>query len=107
MAVHGLNGTAKKTWTDPTSGNFWLEDFLPDALPKARVMTFGYDSGLAFSKSRSGVANFARDLLNRLRVARNSPEARDRPLIFVAHSLGGIVVKKVSIMGNIGQPLEG
>ena|SRR5437762_2828894 len=46
VAVHGLNGTAKQTWTDPESGCFWLEDFLPECLPKSRIMTFGYDSGL-------------------------------------------------------------
>ncbi|KAH8744418.1 hypothetical protein F5882DRAFT_497181, partial [Hyaloscypha sp. PMI_1271] len=93
VAVHGLNGTARKTWTDEDSGSFWLEDFLPGALPNARIMTFGYDSGLAFSRSKAGVENFSRDLLNRLRLVRGSHE--DRPLIFIAHSLGGIVVKKV------------
>ncbi|KAM6506534.1 hypothetical protein FSOLCH5_013509 [Fusarium solani] len=38
-------------------------------------MTFGYDSGLAFSRSIAGVENFSIDLLNRLRVVRSSPEA--------------------------------
>jgi hypothetical protein len=74
VAVHGLNGTARKTWTDKGSGKFWLEDFLPEALPKARIITFGYDSGLAFSKSTSGIENYARDLLNRLRIVRSSYE---------------------------------
>lgn len=71
VAVHGLNGGAKKTWTEPESGTLWLEDLLPQAIPKARIMTFGYDSGLAFSRSRAGLDNFARDLLNRLRMVRN------------------------------------
>jgi hypothetical protein len=74
VAVHGLNGTVRKTWTDADSGKFWLEDFLPKALPKARIMTFGYDSGLAFSRSKAGIENFARDLLNRLRMLRSSHE---------------------------------
>jgi hypothetical protein len=76
VAVHGLNGTAKKTWTDKNSGKFWLEDFLPEALPQSRIMTFGYDSGLAFSRSKAGVENFARDLLNRLRLVRGSHQVR-------------------------------
>lgn len=76
VAVHGLNGTAKKTWTDPESGKFWLEDFLPEALPKSRIMTFGYDSGLAFNRSKAGIENFARDLLNRLRMVRSSGDVR-------------------------------
>lgn len=74
MAVHGLNGTARKTWTERESGKFWLEDFLPDAFPSVRTMTFGYDSGLAFSRSKAGVENFARDLLNRLRAVRTTSE---------------------------------
>lgn len=74
VAVHGLDGNARSTWTDPDSGKFWLEDFLPDAFPKARVITFGYDSGLAFSRSKAGIENSARDLLNRLRILRSSYE---------------------------------
>ncbi|CEI70924.1 unnamed protein product [Fusarium venenatum] len=96
VAVHGLNGSAKKTWTDSATGYCWLEDLLPESIPRCRVMTFGYDSKLAFSKSQSGVEAFAQDLLNRLRVARN------RPLVFIAHSLGGIVVKKALIIAHNG-----
>ncbi|KAH6967564.1 hypothetical protein EDB82DRAFT_435121 [Fusarium venenatum] len=97
VAVHGLNGSAKKTWTDSATGYCWLEDLLPESIPRCRVMTFGYDSKLAFSKSQSGVEAFAQDLLNRLRVVRSSSEA-----IFIAHSLGGIVVKKALIIAHNG-----
>ena len=48
----------------------WLNDFLPHALPNARIMTFGYNSRVAGSSSGMGVARFAKDLLNRLRAAR-------------------------------------
>ncbi|EXL39953.1 hypothetical protein FOCG_17455 [Fusarium oxysporum f. sp. radicis-lycopersici 26381] len=104
VAVHGLNGSANKTWTDSATGYCWLEDLLPESIPRCRVMTFGYDSKLAFSKSQSGVEAFAQDLLNRLRVVRSSSEAsaRNRPLVFIAHSLGGIVVKKALIIAHNG-----
>lgn len=39
-------------------------------------MTFGYDSKLAFSRSKAGIDSFARDLLNRLRMVRKSTEVR-------------------------------
>ncbi|KAH6974942.1 hypothetical protein BKA56DRAFT_589804 [Ilyonectria sp. MPI-CAGE-AT-0026] len=103
IAVHGLNGEAKKTWTDRQSGKLWLEDFLPSAMPKTRIMTFGYDCGLAFSKSRSGIENFAQDLLDRLRVVRQGSEAARRPIVFIAHSLGGIVVKKALVLAHEAQ----
>jgi len=85
-------------------------------MPAARIMTFGYDSSLAFSKSRAGIESFARDLLNRLRLLRTDYEVcspcsaelrnqslliptkcQDRPLVFITHSLGGIVAKQVAI----------
>jgi hypothetical protein len=70
VAVHGLNGSGRKTWTDKQTGSFWLEDLLPGSVPAARIMTFAYDSALAFSRSKAGIENFARDLLNRLRLLR-------------------------------------
>ncbi|KAI5459563.1 hypothetical protein BGZ63DRAFT_254666 [Mariannaea sp. PMI_226] len=100
IAIHGLRGSARKTWTEMETGSFWLEDFLPESLPNCRIMTFGYDSGLAFSRSIAGVENFSIDLLNRLRAVRSGPEARSRPIIFIAHSLGGIVIKKALVMAH-------
>ncbi|KAK0627946.1 hypothetical protein B0T14DRAFT_563709 [Immersiella caudata] len=109
VAIHGLNGTARNTWTDKQSGKCWLEsgDFLPAALPNARIMTFGYNSGLAFSKSRGGIETYARDLLNRLKIVRGDTQARHRPLVFVAHSLGGIVVKKALVIAHEAQHVYG
>ncbi|GAP91530.1 putative tol protein [Rosellinia necatrix] len=100
VAVHGLNGKVRETWEDERSRKLWLEDFLPEAFPDARIMSFGYDSALLFSRSRGKVEDFARDLLNRLWMLRGSPEGKNRPIIFVAHSLGGIVVKKALILAH-------
>lgn len=102
VALHGLNGHWEKTWQSdkPTSkggGAMWLRDFLPQQIPHARVMSFGYDSVLLFSKSTSDVGTFAEQLLESLLSRRmNVPETR--PIIFICHSLGGIVVKKVGFL---------
>ncbi|KAI0203059.1 hypothetical protein F4808DRAFT_458281 [Astrocystis sublimbata] len=100
VAVHGLNGKARDTWKHQESGMLWLEDFLPEVIPQARIMTFGYNSSLLFSHAKGRIEDFARQLLDKLWEMRNSHETRNRPLIFVAHSLGGIVVKKALILAN-------
>ncbi|ERF71993.1 hypothetical protein EPUS_07463 [Endocarpon pusillum Z07020] len=99
IAVHGLGGDAFETWTD-AGYKLWLRDFIPSFLPKARIITFGYDSKWAFSRSIAGIDDFALDLLNRLRMKRWSIDAMQRPVVFVCHSLGGIVVKKALIIAK-------
>lgn len=43
VAIHGLNGHREKTWTSKNNV-LWLRDLLPQILPNARIMTWGYDS---------------------------------------------------------------
>ncbi|KAI9743212.1 MAG: hypothetical protein M1818_003058 [Claussenomyces sp. TS43310] len=98
VAVHGLGGDWEKTWTD-TSGpkeRLWLRDFLPARFPDARVMSFGYDSTFALSSSVMDITAAAASLLDYLDGARFNDHEKRRPIIFIAHSLGGIVVKRVS-----------
>jgi len=92
VAVHGLGGDRTRTWQHPKTKAKWLHDFLPGDIKNARVMVYGYNSAVAFSKSAAGVEEFARDLLERLSTVRQDG---DRPLIFICHSMGGLVVKKV------------
>jgi hypothetical protein len=58
-------------------------------------MSYGYNSSTAFSKSITDITDEAAMLLDRLDGERQSAEERARPILFIAHSLGGIVVKKV------------
>ena len=97
IAVHGLCGHWEKTWTGD-KGALWLRDFLPSKLPLARIMSYGYDSGIAFSKSASDIDDEAAKLLDRLEGERQSGGQKTKPIFFVAHGLGGIVVKKVFVL---------
>ena len=79
---------------------FWPRDLLPRRFPDFRIFTWGYDVDIdhAFSgTSTATVFQHAANLLSDLSDVRISSEAELRPLFFVAHSLGGIVVKDVSI----------
>jgi hypothetical protein len=65
-------------------------------MPNARIFTYGYDSSirhpLAAPGNKSTVYDLGNNLLLSLEAKRSSQPSR--PLIFVAHSLGGIVVKE-------------
>lgn len=42
--VHGLTGSSQNTWLDKDSHVYWPIDLLPDDIPTARILAFGYDA---------------------------------------------------------------
>ena len=62
VAIHGLGGDRKMTWTDEQTGVLWLRDYLPKDLPGARIYSFGYKSQV-FGGPEASIADFARQLL--------------------------------------------
>lgn len=101
MAVHGLNGHRQKTWT-ADNDVLWLRDLLPKRIPTARVFSWGYDANTHSNSSLSTqlIHDHARTLVGDLSLERILTKTEKRPIIFVAHSLGGIVVKSVSLNSN-------
>ncbi|MCJ1267070.1 hypothetical protein MMC22_006955, partial [Lobaria immixta] len=75
VAVHGLGGDLIPTWTHPKSNAFWLKDFLPQQIPDARIMTFGYNASATFGESMSDVIDHAKSLLSSLVDKREESEA--------------------------------
>ena len=57
---------------------------------------------MAFSNSVASLEDMALDLLNRLSIERKSDNvAKDgRPIIFVCHNLGGIIVKRALLLAH-------
>ena len=98
IAIHGLNGDPYKTWTDRETQCLWLRDLLPDDIPGARIFTYGYPSHVLCSTSTAGVSDHAGTLLAHIESRRVANE--QRPIILVAHSLGGIVCKRALIMAS-------
>ncbi|EEH39786.2 LipA and NB-ARC domain-containing protein [Paracoccidioides lutzii Pb01] len=97
--VHGLNGASYSTWATKKPEVFWPGDLLPRTLKglNVRILTYGYDANVAsFAKgtSRERLHNHAEHLAAQLLANRNLQRALERPIIFVCHSLGGIVVKR-------------
>ncbi|KAL9126796.1 MAG: hypothetical protein Q9217_004209 [Psora testacea] len=75
---------------------FWPRDLLKGDFPKARIMTFGYNTDITrgYQAAHQGnIFSHARNILYELEDKRR--KAADRDLVFIAHSLGGILVKEV------------
>jgi pimeloyl-ACP methyl ester carboxylesterase len=118
--VHGLRGDKIKTWS---KGDVcWPRDYLKDEIETARIITWGYDSSVinpVRSAAQESIFSHSENLLSDLaRLRKRVPS--ERPVIFVAHSLGGLVVKEALIrsseyhhnkqnarLGAIGQATKG
>lgn len=103
--VHGLTGNRDSTWTASQKSTPWPTMLLPPKLPRARLLTWGYDAYVvqASVASKNRLIDHAMNLLNDLTNDRVASGASARPLIFVAHSLGGIVCKE-AILSSRNNP---
>ncbi|KAL1912582.1 hypothetical protein Sste5344_001600 [Sporothrix stenoceras] len=95
--VHGLKGNWDQTWTvDGANNRPWPVTMLPDKFTHARLLTFGYDADVVRGDvaSKDTIKSLAGSLLYSLKRDREEASALHRPIVFVVHSLGGIVCKK-------------
>ncbi|QPG97978.1 hypothetical protein C2857_007115 [Epichloe festucae Fl1] len=106
VLVHGLNGDPQKTWT-ASNGTFWPTDLLPASLKgaKANILVYGYNADVYSRKNdRSASDNFihqhAQTLVTNLTMFRKSEGTYKNPIIWVCHSLGGILVKRALLYSN-------
>jgi hypothetical protein len=81
---------------------FWPRDLLPAELPKARILTYGYNAdtyrGVFQPGNTNSILQHGDDLSVKLeRSLRNTKG----PIIFLGHSLGGLVIKAVCTKLNI------
>ncbi|KAJ2996179.1 hypothetical protein NUW58_g1058 [Xylaria curta] len=104
VAVHGLSDDSIEAWTDPDVDINWLRDLLPKHVKPARILTYGYDASPALFLSNGAplaIQRSAECLVQELYADRKLSNALERPIIFVCHGLGGIVVKKSLIYSSM------
>uniref|UniRef100_A0A8C5VAW5 Protein SERAC1 n=1 Tax=Microcebus murinus TaxID=30608 RepID=A0A8C5VAW5_MICMU len=110
LFIHGLMGAAFKTWRQQDSERVvlekavgdedryttcWPKTWLARDCPALRIISVEYDTTLSDWRARcpmeSPVEFRSNEFLRKLRAA----GVGDRPLIWVSHSMGGLLVKKM------------
>lgn len=67
--LHGLTGRPDKTFLDNKTGIYWPVDILPQDIPNARILSFGYDADVTKFLGPVGqntLEDHASDLVNDL-----------------------------------------
>ncbi|KAL3419495.1 hypothetical protein PVAG01_09717 [Phlyctema vagabunda] len=100
--VHGLGGGSRSTWTkgnDPLL--YWPEKWLPkdDGFRDVRIHSFGYDSNWG-KESVLNIHDFAKSLLSCVQDCPLIPKGASTPIVFIGHSMGGLVIKRSFILAN-------
>lgn len=90
VLVHGLTGDARETWENGSENGFWPA-WLGDELGKVSVYTLGYPASVfeKWAKKEMDIFERASNTLERLA----GVGIGERPIVFVSHSLGGILTK--------------
>ncbi|KAH7124211.1 armadillo-type protein [Dactylonectria macrodidyma] len=113
IAIHGLDTRSPDTWiwkdrNDAKKQVNWLQDskMLPSIVGQARIFTCDWPADL-FQDSDSTpwtVEEFARRLLagiqNMIRPLASDGHGKDRPILFIASCLGGIILVKALVMAD-------
>ncbi|KAK3393955.1 hypothetical protein B0H63DRAFT_555240 [Podospora didyma] len=99
--VHGLGGHFSKTW-QAKDWTVWPRDLLPilKDIHNVRVLSFDYNSSIKGSTAMT--SNRAKQLLVFLEHERQDLHARARPVVFVGHSLGGVIIKQAIRLASPG-----
>ncbi|ERE85011.1 protein SERAC1 isoform X4 [Cricetulus griseus] len=111
LFIHGLMGAAFKTWRQHDSKRAltenvvvdenryttcWPKTWLAKDCPALRIISVEYDTSLSDWRARcpmerKSIAFRSNELLSKLRAA----GVGDRPVIWISHSMGGLLVKKM------------
>ncbi|KAK3997441.1 hypothetical protein QBC44DRAFT_396815 [Cladorrhinum sp. PSN332] len=104
ILVHGLGGSWLKTWSWKRDAQFFWPAWLPseDELSHLRIFSFGYNANFTGPSTTLGILDFAKDLLFKMSGYGDEDAKIGRaPIIFAAHSMGGLVVKKAYVLGTM------
>lgn len=101
--IHGPDGNPGSAWTASGQSAPWPGILLPPKLSSARVLAYDfeeYQTTEDVASTPDGLQQVAMGLLRSLVSDRAQFHASHRPIIFVAHSLGGFICKKALLLSQ-------
>ncbi|KAF3942484.1 hypothetical protein ABW19_dt0203779 [Dactylella cylindrospora] len=115
IAVHGVGADPKSTWVrfhqsgSPAAGTrsygfsagvMWLESLLPKHIPDARILLFNYKSNYWINAPKWDLRSLGSDLIRAISDEEERRREPDRPIVFVAHSLGGLIIEEAMLFAD-------
>ncbi|KAK0716193.1 hypothetical protein B0H67DRAFT_645841 [Lasiosphaeris hirsuta] len=92
IAITGMDGHAYGSWMSREGhGDMWLRNFLSRDFPYCRTMIYGYESKL-LATNINELQEYGRLFLTEIEKIRDNIDLQQRPLIFICHSYGGIIL---------------
>ena len=103
VAIGGIVGHPFRSW-QPQGGDgsyMWIRDALPARLPHVRFYIYGYDPAAANRTSTPTVKSISTAPIHTLQ-AHNLGVPSAKPLLLLAHCLGGVVLKQALVQAADG-----
>lgn len=112
VLIHGLLGGAFHSWRQQQSDSIavanltdcWPETWLPRDLPNVRILSVEYDTHLSdwmphcpHEKQTRTISYRSQEILDKLKLA---GVGKKRPVVWVAHSMGGLVLKNMLLIAE-------
>lgn len=103
--VHGLDGDPRKTWLSATEPKQFWPNWLNNELPELDVWSLGYPATSIWWKRGAAMSlpDRAQNLLSELT---SEPKISTGKIYFIAHSLGGLVVKSILRLAEARAPQD-
>ncbi|KAL8343385.1 hypothetical protein RB601_004359 [Gaeumannomyces tritici] len=95
IVIHGFGSHPLAAFKARGFSDVWIRDWLPQDFPKLDILTYGYGLHFDDPNASGDIHEWADSFRSDLRAYRSMTRgnANFKPLIFIVHSLGGLVFK--------------
>ncbi|RPB13466.1 hypothetical protein P167DRAFT_115662 [Morchella conica CCBAS932] len=104
VAVCGLNRHAYGSWRGRGKlRRMWLRHYFSQDIPNYRTMIYGYNSNLTAHAIHT-TQDYSKGFLEELIKARKTEQEKRRPLIFIGHGFGGVIIVQSLVRAKESEP---